>query len=88
MAPILAEGAAPAEDSEEFPEPSFSERPFPFPFPLFPLPLPLISSSYLFLLSLPPAHRLPPVPFRCDSTTVSARTQLRHSRDTFTALRE
>ena len=84
MAPILAEGAAPAEDSEEFPEPSFSERPFPFPFPLFPL----ISSSYLFLLSLPPAHRLPPVPFRCDSTTVSARTQLRHSRDTFTALRE
>ena len=75
MAPILAEGAAPAEDSEEFPEPSFSERPFPFPFPLFPL-------------SLPPAHRLPPVPFRCDSTTVSARTQLRHSRDTFTALRE
>ena len=50
MAPILAEGAAPAEDSEEFPEPSFSERPFPFPFPLFPLPLPLISSSYLFPL--------------------------------------
>lgn len=76
MAPILAEGAAPAEGSEEFPAPSFSERPFP----LFPL------SSYL--LSLPPAHRLPPVPFRCDSTTVSARTQLRHSRDTFTALRE